>query len=103
MKITPGTQAEVDDMLAHEMRQLTPGELSAELAELGYELDYSLAFYYHNTSNKFHFHARSLDVREIDTKIGFAHIDSRKDDNFRKLQQLRMETFIFHKGQIWHY
>jgi hypothetical protein len=34
-------------------------------------------------------------VREIDSGLSFAHVDARRDENFRALQQLRFEGSLF--------
>ena len=101
MKVTPGTQAEVDDMLSHEMEMMTPDALRDELDRLGYKIRKCETFNYANSSNKNSYHAKSVSIEEQDSGIGFSNIAARRDGNFRALQQLRFNTFVLSRGRIW--
>jgi hypothetical protein len=95
-----GTLAEVQRMLDMGMEQLTPQQLSARLAPLGYEIKHS--FNYINTSNENSYNAGSKDIIDIKTGHSFANIAADKT-NLKELQSIRFNYFVFHRGRIWEF
>jgi len=95
------TFSEVDDRLKAGCTQISSAELIYMLKLVGYKICPSTSFDYTNTSNAIIYNARSISIIEADTGLSFGHIDARKDGNFRKLQEIRMEYLVFEKNRVW--
>lgn len=82
--------------------KMTKPELVKMLADLGYEIEESSARNYTNNLNPpDSWPARACYIVESDTKRGFANVDSRRDENFRKLQELRFNLEPLINGRIY--
>ena len=90
--------------LAHRAAQgfhpVTVAEMNETLNSLGYELNRSRDCH---SSNRWmtgpragqSYPAINTGVRERDTKLEFCHVDARRDDNFKTLQEWRGEDRLF--------
>lgn len=77
-------------------------ELVELLADLGYKIDESLSFNYVNNLNPGpSYKARAVSIVQADDGSSFAHVDARRDDNFRRLQALRFNQDILIRGRVW--
>ena len=96
------TEQERRSLLDSGMNELTKREFQAELARLGYRVATdSKTFCYVNRGNKRHYLAKSVFIEEIDSKLHFCNVNARRDDNFRALQDLRYNSFVYHCSRIW--
>jgi len=77
----------------------TKEQLVFDLAQLGYKIEEESSFNYYNTANEDKWLARSCYIIEIDTRLSFANINARRDDNFKKLQALRTERDYIINGR----
>ncbi len=95
-------QSEIDRSLAAGMRQVTMRELDAELNALGYERepDSRAAGTAKNLDTGNTYPSVTWGTREADTKQSAFHVDSRRDDRFKRLQELRRWTFVVSRGSI---
>jgi len=100
---TDQTEEEAFEMIKAGMIMLTAQDLINELQRLGYKIEGTngMSFNYFNTGNKRKYKARSISIIEADTKMSFAHVDARRDDNFKALQALRYNHFAYDKERIW--
>lgn len=96
-----GLRAEVESMLAAGSTMISEGELLSELDRLGYSIHKGNSFNYFNSGNKFHWPARSCYIVEKGSSRSFAHVDARRDDNFKALQALRYSTFAVVNDRLW--
>lgn len=96
-----GLRAEVESMLAAGMTPLPKHDLIQELDRLGYSIYKEHSFNYYNTGNPNHWPARSCYIVEKGSSRSFAHIESRRDDNFKALQELRRSTFTVVNDRLW--
>ena len=97
-ELKESTLLEVETMISNGMELIPISELLQIIDNLGYYVKSS--FTYSNTSNTIKYNAKSLQICETDSKRSFAHVESRRDDNFRSLQKLRFNTFSFDKGRV---
>lgn len=79
---------------------VTVTEVNKQLNVLGYELDRSrdcpgLTRHMTGPNAGESYLALTTGVREIDTKLSFAHSEARRDDNFRALQLIRYNQSLF--------
>jgi len=96
-----GLRAEVESMVQAGMTPLSKHDLLQELSRLGYSIYEPHCFNYYNTSNKTPWYARSCYLVEKGSSRSFAHIDSRRDENFKALQELRRSTFTVVNDRMW--
>lgn len=94
--------AEIADRLRQGYRQLSIAHFAREIAEAGYTLDRSLdcrstARYLDDGRT---YPATSVYPKETDTGRSAYNIEARRDDNYRRLQQLRGEIFAVSHGRI---
>ena len=72
-----------------------------ELAKLGYEIDESMSFnYFNNLNPPEEWNARSCYLREKDTKLSAFNVNARRDENFKRLQAFRLETYVI-KNRVY--
>lgn len=96
------------DGLQHELTRraslgfvpVTIAVIEAELNKLGYRLDRmgdckSVNRWMSGPMAGFNYSAINPSIVELDTGLSFAHVDARRDANFDKLQQLRMNESLF--------
>jgi hypothetical protein len=106
MDLKDTTKMEVMRMKERGMQQLTKEELLTQLKQIGYKPLKALTFNDNNLStfNPYPYKMKGLYIVESDTGISAFHYkDARRDDNFNKLQDIRMNTFVFENGRIWSY
>jgi hypothetical protein len=96
-----GLQAERKAMLAAGMEELSKDELLNRLDRLGYKISAAGSFSYFNGGNANRFPARSIYLIEKDSKLSFANINARRDQNFEALQQLRKSSFAIVAGRLY--
>ena len=68
--------------------------LDNELFKLGYKINNSMSFNYYNNLNSYGYEARSCYIVERNTNLSFCNINARRDDNFKKLQKLRLNDYL---------
>ena len=96
------TEQERRSLLDSGMNELTKREFQAELARLGYRVATdSKTFNYINRGNKIHYMAKSVFIEETDSKKHFCNVEARRDANFKTLQELRFNSFVYHCHRIW--
>ena len=95
------TQKEIESMVNAGMTQLTKNDFLNELNRLGYQVYKTNCFNYINGSNENTYKAKSIYIVENDSGLSFANIDARRDDNFKALQKMRFECFVYDSGRIW--
>ena len=100
MDIDKGTKGECERLLAMGMVEITPEELVAKLADLGYDIEPEETFDYDNRSNAIHYRARSVAIRHKASGLSFAHIHCDRS-KLAELQQLRLYNFVFAENRIW--
>lgn len=98
---TDDTELEAFIMVQNGMKCISAQSLVLKLTTLGYKIDPVNSFNYINTNNKRQYKARSIYIVESNTGLSFANINARCDDNFKELQSLRYNTFVYHNGRIW--
>lgn len=93
---------EVADSLKSGMRQMSMAEYRAALAQLGYEIDPDsrCACIAKNMTTGNTYPNVNWTPREIDTKRSAFHFESRRDANFKSLQELRFWTFVVQRGAM---
>lgn len=84
---------------------VTPYELGIMLDEIGYKIQkgmncIGISRYMTGEMAGISFKENNLYIVEKDTGISFAHVNARKDANFKKLQELRQNTFSISRGNI---
>lgn len=99
--MTDNTETEITRLLDTGMVNVSLDEFLEKLDSLGYEIDNYSSFNYVNNLNQVTHKARSIYIREKDTGRYFAHVESRRDDNFRALQEIRKDWLIVHRNRIW--
>ena len=99
--IQQNTQAQVESMLKIGMKRMSSSELHSSIDQLGYSIDKDCDHKYINHGNEISYLAYSLCFKEKDTQLSFCNIDARKDENFRKLQDIRRECFVYEKNRVW--
>lgn len=82
------------------MKQLSKSAFMARLRPMNYEVDENQSSNDINRLNRISYKARSIRIKEIDTKKSFARFTARRDLNFRLLQAMRRDCFVFHGGRI---
>ncbi len=95
------TAALAASYIKHGVKQLTKTQFLDCLEDLGYALEADSCFNYHNTANKIPYLARALYYVEKDTGLSAFNVNARRDDNFRALQAMRRECFVFNNNRIW--
>jgi len=106
MPVTAGhaMTTNLDSELAYRASQghypSTLEQISARLAELGYELDRAMdchcaSRYMTGPRAGQSYPCITTGIRERDTKLSFANVDARRDANFRQLQDIRREGSLF--------
>lgn len=91
----------VAKMKAYGCMKISSSELEKMLGKIGYRISHKDSFDYTNTSNEISFNARSVCIVEGDTGLHFNNPNTRRDNNFRKLQKIRNEFFVFENDRIW--
>ena len=95
------TKAERLNMLNGGMEELNPKEFVDTLNSLGYEIDSNNTFNYINSANERTYKAKSVMIREQDSKLHFCNVEARRDNNFDTLQALRFNSFVYFNNTIW--
>lgn len=95
------TKEERINMLNSGMEELSAKEFVEILHSLGYEIDSNNTFNYINTANERIYKAKSVMIREQDSKLHFCNIEARRDKNFDALQALRFNSFVYFNNTIW--
>ena len=99
-----GTKEEIQRCLDGGMEQLSKEELEQELFDLGYKIDPTLmSFDYFNSGNETKYEARSIHISNKETGRSFCNIDEKRDPDFDKLQKLRSNCFVVHRGRFWEF
>ena len=83
------------------LQELTASDFVNTLDALGYEIESDGTFNYINNLNGYIYKAKSVRIREKDTKLGHCNVDARRDDNFKELQTIRFNSFVFFNNTIW--
>lgn len=102
-RVIEGTLKEVEDMIKSGMIQLSKSEYIEMLDTFGYKMGpkYMELRYVNNLNEGRIWNEFTFDIVEKDTRLSFAHVDARKDLNFKKLQDMRMNYFVFENNVIW--
>ena len=98
--LTEGTNREYEEMLKAGCTPYSWAELLNAISALGYALDRTLGFVYNNMSNKNKYRAKSIGIIEADTKLHFSHLEARRDENYKRLQELRVDAVCIYGGRI---
>ncbi len=98
MTTNNAVKTEVAHLIAEGLRQVTLATMSEELAQLGYRLDRSMdcpSMATHMTGDRTgdRYPALALYPREKDTGLSAWNADARRDGNYKRLQQYRMDVF----------
>jgi hypothetical protein len=100
-------QAEVARRKARGFSPTTVAGMKAALAEIGYKIDRSMDCHSMNryVSGEFagqSYPAVNTGVVEADSGLSFAHVDARRDTNFKTLQRMRFneELYVVVRGRI---
>ena len=86
-------------------RRLTVAGMEREFLALGYRLDRSMdcrhtaRWLTGDRAGQTH-PCISTGVKEADTGISAFHVNARRDDNFRAMQQLRQEVYAIVRGAV---
>ncbi|MEP6826459.1 MAG: hypothetical protein ABJA10_00125 [Aestuariivirga sp.] len=93
---------EVASCLADGMKQVSFRELVNRIETFGYKLDRSMdcACTVKDMASGRTFPCLTLYPVEADTRLSFANVAARRDENFQSLQSLRMNVFSVHRNQI---
>lgn len=106
--LTASTRAEYEDQLAMGCTPMTPVQLRAAAAQLGYRLDTdkrstcAVGSYTNNHTppNGRAYRAFGVSWTDTRTSLGFAHVDADRSQ-LPELQELRCNTVVFHRGRVW--
>lgn len=99
--LVENTIKEKERMVKAGMKIISHFELVQELDRLGYAINKENSFDYNNRGNEYSYLAKSLYIVEKGSSRSFANTESRRDANFKALQEIRRSTFVFHKNRIW--
>ena len=95
-------QAEVSRMLAAGAEQLSASEFHARADSFGYKVDPDTCC--NGTATDVRtgetYPCRSLGFKHRETGLGFSHVDAPRDDQFRRLQDLRLRCFYVANGRL---
>lgn len=98
--MTTNSQAKIEaqHLISEGLRQVTLATMSAELAQLGYRLDRSMdcaSMATNMTGERAgqRYPALALYPKVKDTGLSAWNVDARRDANYKRLQQYRMEVF----------
>ena len=94
------TLKEYENCVKSRMQPIDFKSLLFAIDSLGYEIDYNLSFIYDNTSNDISYKGKFIYVIQKDDGLSFSHINARRDDNFKKFQDLRLNSICMHRGYI---
>ena len=94
---------EVEGYIQAGCERITLGEFDRRLQALGYKRDLSsrCSAMSLNLTTGNSFPAVTFNPMEIDTKRSAYHFESRRDDNFKALQEMRLSTVVVHRGAIY--
>lgn len=97
-----GLNVEIESSLHAGMRQVTLRELDAELKALGYQraLDMRASCIAKNMDTGNTYPCVTYGVSEVDTGMSAFHVNARRDERFKALQELRRWTFVVQRGAI---
>lgn len=97
-----GLDREIESSLKAGMRQVSLQQLDAELVALGYvrDTDTRCACTAKNLTTGNTYPCVTFGVKESDSGLSAFHVAARRDDNFRRLQELRFWTFVVSRGSI---
>lgn len=100
--IDNSTECERAAMLKAGVEQVTVQEINRRLQALGYELEPNsrCSGIARNLTTDTSFKCVTWGVREQDTKRGAYHFQSRRDERFKAMQQLRQDVFAYVRGYI---
>ena len=95
-------KAEIEYRLSIGCRLVSVREMERQFRALGYALDRhldcrSIARYLDGGRS---YPSCTTGVRDVDTGRSAFHVDARRDNNFRVMQQLRLEIFAVSRGHI---
>jgi hypothetical protein len=98
---TLNLQKEIDSSRAAGMEWISIPELDARLETLGYrrDPDSRCVCVTKNLTTGNTYPCVTWDVQEIDTGMSAFHVNARRDERFRKLQELRFNTFAVLGGK----
>lgn len=96
-----GLRIEVESALRAGMKLVSLAELDEMIDQLGYARDKSMrcTCIAKNLATGNTYPNVSFGVREKDTKRSAFHFESRRDENFKKLQEIRFDTFSVVRDQ----
>lgn len=98
MTTNSAVKIEADHLIAEGLRQVTLATMKEELAQLGYRLDRSMdcaSIATHMTGDRTgdRYPALALYPREMDSGLSAWNVDARRDANYKRLQQYRLDVF----------
>lgn len=104
-KHNPSLISEIAFRLAEGDRQINLSQFQSELKEIGYRFDRSMDTF---CSAKWMTGPRAGETHpqltlypvQIDNGLSFAHVESRRDANFKRLNEIRSNTFAVVRGCI---
>lgn len=100
-RLTESTQAERAALIAAGMAEISYSEFLERLGLYGYRINPDCCLTYVNRGNARKYRARSISYSDVETGLGFAHCDGRRDSRFRQLQDMRRDCFVFRGGRIY--
>lgn len=95
------TKKEFNNLIEGGMDCISIDEFYYIIESCGYEVCQNTTFDYVNTSNEFTYRAKSVSYIDKITKRSFAHFEERRDERYKRLQQMRATCFVYHQGVIW--
>jgi hypothetical protein len=98
-------QQEIDYRISIGCRMVSVAQMDSEFRALGYRLDRSMdcrsvGRYLTGPRAGTSHPVCTTGLKECDTGAGAWHYESRRDENFRRMQQLRNEVFAISRGAI---
>jgi hypothetical protein len=103
-KISPGMnlELEVTESLRSGGKQLTMAALKAEVESLGYRInrDMRAVGVAKNMTTGNTYQSVTFGLDEADTGRSAFHFESRRDGNFKALQELRRRSFVVSRGAM---
>lgn len=101
MSIALSTEEKINALVAAGMQEITAEELEARIMALGYRFCSACSFNYMSRHNGRPYSARSVSYIDIESGLGYAHVQARRDARFEQLQALRNALFVFKGGRVW--
>ena len=101
-KTATPAEIERDDMLAAGMERVTLDELCRRCSAIGYRVEIHSpdASHWTNLGTGNRYPGTSYPVTHAESGLSAFHVDAPRDANYRRLQEIRSDCFVYSCGRI---